>query len=665
MTEAAVYKRVYIGGFAHAVTEDEVRGRFKPFGQVEEVDIPQTSNGSETRGFGYVSISITPANWQRCIKVYSGAKWKGGDMRIEEAKEDYMARLRREWEEAKNAEVEPNKKKRKGTEKSDGVLAEDMSLVTVMNIGRYKGWSKNRYGRPVLKHTIIKPNGKPLVHDPAKHKFAVERIFASTEPKSLNELQWEYNPTLAQSDFEAARKLSPNTIAQIKKADERQLKKRRIEDEDEQAYERLLQQCKQTDKDAESEDGGFESDSSGSEILDVDAEEILARQNLNYEPAPFEGADEIASLISKAPTKLDPALQAKLESGVFDSSSEDEADTEPSALAVNNASRASKTHGKLMSFEDELLAKERKRAAEIALQFLDNDSMESAGVLEFADQANLTKSSPQDGISSKLTQSESTSDSSSDNSSSDSSSSDSSSSDSSSDSSSSSETDSTADSDSGNSTSMNTSSGSDSDSDSDEDDSDDPDDESSSESSSEPDSSSDESDSDSDDEDSSESESGGNGSDAMDIDEQPANSTSSLFESASKNNSGSGLFSGSENVNFKFTQVLGLEADEPAAVQEMETDDHLRPVTGGSRIAQPAERNLNANRLPMFFADVDSPMFRRPEAVFQRQKSEEELEEELENTRQDKAREYKNLQRSALRKSRKLYENRSKAPSNQ
>ncbi|KAJ2451821.1 hypothetical protein EV183_003349 [Coemansia sp. RSA 2336] len=654
MAEAVVYKRVYIGGFAHAVTEDEVRGRFKPFGQVQEVDIPQTSNGSETRGFGYVSISITPANWQRCMKVYAGAKWKGGEMRIEEAKEDYMTRLRREWEEAKNTPAEP-RKKRKG-ERPDGVLAEDMSLVTVMNIGRYKGWSKNRYGRPVLKHTIIKPNGKPLVHDPSKHKYAVERIFASAEPKSLNELQWEYNPTLAQSDFETARKLSSSTIAQIKKIDERQTKKRRIENEDEQAHEILLQQSKETDRDAEIEDGGFESDSSGSEILDVDAEEILAQQNLNYEPAPFEGADEIASLISKVPAKLDPELQAKLESGVFDSSSEDEADTEPSPAAVNNASRATKPHGRLMSFEDELLAKERKRATEIALQFLDDDSTEPAGVLDFADQANSTKSRPQDGISSKLTQSESTSDSSSD-----SSSSDSSSSDSSSDSCSSSETDSTSNSDSDDSSGMNTSSGSGSDSSSDEDSSDDSDDESSSDS----DSSSDESDSDSDDEDSSESEAGGNGSDAMEIDEKPPNSTSSLFESASKDNSGGGLFSGSENGNFKFTQALGLEADEPAAVQEMETDDHLRPVTGGSRIAQPAERNLNANRLPMFFADVDSPMFRKPEAVFQRQKTEEELEEELENTRQDKTREYKSLQRSALRKSRKLYENRTKAPSSQ
>ncbi|KAJ1816259.1 hypothetical protein LPJ60_005393 [Coemansia sp. RSA 2675] len=83
-------------------------------------------------------------------------------------------------------------------------------------------------------------------------------------------------------------------------------------------------------------------------------------------------------------------------------------------------------------------------------------------------------------------------------------------------------------------------------------------------------------------------------------------------------------------------------------------EEDSAPVTGGSRLTGPAERNLNANRLPAFFPDVDSPMFRRPEPVFQRQKTEEELEADLERTAKEMTKEYKAQLRSTVRKVQKL-----------
>ncbi|KAJ2820642.1 hypothetical protein IWW50_004977, partial [Coemansia erecta] len=335
MAEAAVVKRLYIGGFAQPVTADEMSGRFKPFGQVQDVDIPTTPTGCGTRGFGYVSLSITPAQLQRCIKVYTGARWKGGELRIEEAKEDYMTRLRRELAEAKEepAEVNVCRQQHQETASITGVHAADMAPVTPKTLDQYEGWTRNKYGRPVLKHTLVKPNGKSLTYDPAKHKHSIERVFASADPKKPSDLLWEYNPDDVLSEFKKARKLSPETLAECEKIEKRLARKRQIEGDAQRAHKRMLLQNQtvvagaQTEygKEDNNDDGGFESDS-GSEILDVDTAEILARQNINDGAAAFENADEIAMLVASATAKLNPELQAKLESGVFDSSSEDEDD---------------------------------------------------------------------------------------------------------------------------------------------------------------------------------------------------------------------------------------------------------------------------------------------------------------------------------------------------
>ncbi|KAJ2421956.1 hypothetical protein GGF47_003784, partial [Coemansia sp. RSA 2524] len=204
-------------------------------------------------------------------------------------------------------------------------------------------------------------------------------------------------------------------------------------------------------------------------------------------------------------------------------------------------------------------------------------------------------------------------------------------------------------SDSGSDSSSGSSSGGGKDNNNDNNGSDSSDDSSDSDSSSDSDDSGDSSDSDDSDDSDDEKETDAAGSDAMDIDHPPAKELKSLFGASTKEPSG-GLFSGPTTENFKFTQLLGLEEDEPSEAMLMESEDHTGPVTGGSRIVGPSERNLNANRLPMFFPDVDSPMFKRPEtAAFQRQATEDELEAGLEASRKEQTREYKALQRSAVR----------------
>ncbi|KAJ2773414.1 hypothetical protein IWQ57_001305 [Coemansia nantahalensis] len=579
MAEAPEEKRVYIGGFAQMVTVDDVRGRFAPFGQVRDVDLPAAHNGGATRGFGYVTISITPSQWQRCTRVYSGAAWKGGKMRIEEAREDYTARLRREMAESADPAARPPGVKGGRRARSDGKHADDMALVTAKNIGRYAGWTKNRYGRPVLKYSIIRPDGRRFTYDPIRCAKSYERLAGAVSGKRLSDLEWEYSAERAQEDFAQARR---------------------------------------SKGDRSKGDGGFESDAD-SDIPDLESLERSAGAGAVY--AAFDDAEEVAALMTTAPAELSRELREKLASGAFDSSSDDDSDSDQMPAAPAGRIRpgdAVADSGAAMSAEDIALDEERKRTAAILARLVGStvDTVDSpAGVLELGEM----DAEPHDGASGKASKSASSTPDSSSSSSSSSASSDDSSSDSSS---------------GGSPTGSPSNNGSSGADDSDSDDDSNP--TSSGSSSSDADS-----DSDSEDEE--------DKADAMDVDEsdKPAGALKSLFGKTDGEAAAGG--------QFLFTEMLGLEADQRAAALEAEAaGDYAGPVTGGSRVAGPAERNLNANRLPMFFPDVDAPTFRRPEAAFQRQKTEEELEADLANARHELADEYKALQRASVRRARKL-----------
>ncbi|KAJ2617481.1 hypothetical protein H4S08_000323 [Coemansia sp. RSA 1365] len=566
MEEVAVEKRVYIGGFAQAVTADEVRDRFKPFGQVQTVDIPASVAGAATRRFGFVSINIKPSQWLRCVKVYTGAKWKGGDLRVEEAKEDYTTRLRREREETEDSAdlLAPNKKAR--STKTDGVHADDMAMVTTKNIARYSGWTKNRYGRPVLKYSQIKPNGKSFTYDPATHKNSYQRLSGVASTKSLGELQWEYDAELSKADFGLAKKLSSAMVTQMNKA-------RRNLDQIENSISVPFAEVDLSDSESE-HDGEFDSDSEN-DILDMMAAGKFTETGSIPAFTPFEDGKEVASLFASVSANIDPEHQAKLANHVFDSSSED---------------------------KDEVSGQIRRSASDKALTF--KGSKQKANYAMTAEEIELAEERKRTAAILNQIDSESEDDSSQD------------------------------------------------DSDADSSDSSDEDDSSDESSGSDSNSSS------RDDEDKSNSD-GNSSSNAMDVDENPPNKSDGLFgssEEQSKSGSG-GLFSSPQAGSFMFTQMLGLEADEASAMmQTTENEEFTGPVTGGSQTIGSARRNLNANRLPLFFPDLDAPNFRKPEAVFQRQKTEEELEQELADIRTERVKEYKAQQRSTQRRARKLQE---------
>lgn len=88
--------RIFVGGLGEKVTEEDLHKTFSSLGAVKDVEFVRT-NG---RDFAY--IDFQPSSLKSVPKLfssYNGCVWKGGRLRLEKAKEHYLVRLRREWEE--------------------------------------------------------------------------------------------------------------------------------------------------------------------------------------------------------------------------------------------------------------------------------------------------------------------------------------------------------------------------------------------------------------------------------------------------------------------------------------------------------------------------------------------------------------------------------------
>ncbi|KAK4256076.1 hypothetical protein QN277_008989 [Acacia crassicarpa] len=90
--------RVFVGGLGEGVTSDDLWRMFGSLGTVDGVDITRTKG----RSFAYVDFIPSPTDQNSLSKLfsrYNGCLWKGGKLKLEKAKEHYLVRLKREWEE--------------------------------------------------------------------------------------------------------------------------------------------------------------------------------------------------------------------------------------------------------------------------------------------------------------------------------------------------------------------------------------------------------------------------------------------------------------------------------------------------------------------------------------------------------------------------------------
>ncbi|TVU33489.1 hypothetical protein EJB05_25312 [Eragrostis curvula] len=87
--------RIFVGGLAEGVSAGDLEAVFGSIGRVAGIEFVRT-NG---RSFAYVDFHCpSDKALAKLFSTYNGCKWKGGKLRLEKAKEHYLTRLKREWE---------------------------------------------------------------------------------------------------------------------------------------------------------------------------------------------------------------------------------------------------------------------------------------------------------------------------------------------------------------------------------------------------------------------------------------------------------------------------------------------------------------------------------------------------------------------------------------
>ncbi|XP_057312777.1 nucleolar protein 8-like [Hydractinia symbiolongicarpus] len=182
--------RVFVGGLFPSVTKEDLSGKFKSFGNVTDVVVIQRKDdeGHVSKTFGYVSLESTLSKLNKCFALFGGTKWKGHSLKVQLAKEDFMARLEKERsypeqfiKKSKRNRVEPMKKYEEFVSKSSAMKR----AVPGTPVQGEKDWVVGKYGRPLPVVAIRKWAGQKLVKvDPSKHCHCLKKI-------TLNETEFE------------------------------------------------------------------------------------------------------------------------------------------------------------------------------------------------------------------------------------------------------------------------------------------------------------------------------------------------------------------------------------------------------------------------------------------------------------------------------------------
>ena len=76
---------IYVGNLASAVTEDDVRTVFAPFGEVTTVTVLRDRFSGVSRGFGFVEMPV-PAAARAAIAGLHGQALQGQTLNVQEAR---------------------------------------------------------------------------------------------------------------------------------------------------------------------------------------------------------------------------------------------------------------------------------------------------------------------------------------------------------------------------------------------------------------------------------------------------------------------------------------------------------------------------------------------------------------------------------------------------
>ena len=75
---------IYVGNLADEVSEDDLRGIFETFGQVESINILKDRFSGKSKGFGFVKMPLKEEA-EAAIKENNGKDLKGKAVKVDEA----------------------------------------------------------------------------------------------------------------------------------------------------------------------------------------------------------------------------------------------------------------------------------------------------------------------------------------------------------------------------------------------------------------------------------------------------------------------------------------------------------------------------------------------------------------------------------------------------
>ena len=77
---------IYVGNLQYSVSEDEIKGVFAEYGEVESVKIITDKFSGRSKGFGFVDMPVD-ADAQKAIDELNDTDLKGRNMKVNQARE--------------------------------------------------------------------------------------------------------------------------------------------------------------------------------------------------------------------------------------------------------------------------------------------------------------------------------------------------------------------------------------------------------------------------------------------------------------------------------------------------------------------------------------------------------------------------------------------------
>lgn len=78
-------KKLYVGGLAPSVSDDDLRQLFEEFGPVSQCTVIRDRDTGESRGFGFVEIE-DDGRAEEAIREFDGTDFEGSQIKVNEAR---------------------------------------------------------------------------------------------------------------------------------------------------------------------------------------------------------------------------------------------------------------------------------------------------------------------------------------------------------------------------------------------------------------------------------------------------------------------------------------------------------------------------------------------------------------------------------------------------